>query len=446
MKLKFIQTTFEDNQKTTTEQGFLFDQDPGIENNTINLYPEETDQTFIGFGGAITDAAGYVYSLMNAGQKETFLSTYFSKDELNYSVVRIHLDSCDFSLEHFEAMSNPLDLEMTSFSLERPLKYIEPLLKDVLKMSSNNIEIMVSPWSPPAFMKSNGERNNGGSLLPEYHQFWADYLCRYILVLRKRGYLVNSMTIQNEPKATQKWDSCVYSASEEKSFMRDYLYPTFLRNNLSDVGIFIWDHNKERVYERAVEMIDEETSKMVKGIAFHWYSGDHFEALKLVHKRFPDKILALSEACIEYYRYSSTDYLANAQKYAHDIIGNLNAGMQLFYDWNILLDEIGGPNHVNNYCDAPFLYDTQNKELMPRNTLAYIWHFSHFIQPGATRFEVSRFTDKIEATGFVNPDGSLAVVMLNRTEETFEVVLRINGLCQNVKVLPQSISTSVITK
>ena len=446
MQLSLITTMLCDNKKEVAKKDIAFIKDSGIENEVINIYPEIKYQKFEGFGGALTDSAGYVYSKMNSKQKEHLLETYFGKGQMNYQFARIHLDSCDFSLEHYEAMSDEKDTEMKSFSLERSEKYIFPLLEDVQKVLGEPIEIMVSPWSPPAFMKSNRERNHGGKLLEEYKAFWAEYICKYILEFKKRGYKVNKMTLQNEPKAEQTWDSCVYTAEEEKAFLKDFMYPALLRHNLSEVEIFIWDHNKERVFERTAAIIDEETDKMVAGIAFHWYSGDHFEAVDLVRQKYPNKKLALSEACIEYCKYGADDYLANAQKYAHDIIGNLNSGMHLFYDWNILLDQNGGPNHVNNYCDAPFLYDIERQQLIERNTLHYLKHFSQYIQPGAVRIAFSRYTDLLEVTVFENADGSIAAVVLNRSKMSLKANIRLEGLYAPLVIKPQSLSTCIIKR
>ena len=182
---------------------------------------------------------------------------------------------------------------------------------------------------------------------------------------------------------------------------------------------------------------------MVAGIAFHWYSGDHFEALQMIRERFPQKKLLLSEACIEFSKYSEADHLANAQKYAHDMIGNLNAGMNVFLDWNLVLDELGGPNHVKNFCDAPYLYDTARMQLKERELRSYIRHFSHFIEHGAVRIGMSRYTDKLEVTAF-GKDGRIAVVLLNRTEDEIPVFLRLNDTCAGFTAAPRSIYTGVI--
>lgn len=444
MELKLFTTTYENNVKKTAEKVSEFVDDHGIENQLINLYPHVKYQALEGFGGAITDSAGYIFSQMSDEQRREVLDRYFGDRGLHYRLVRIPIDSCDFSLEHFEADSDEADEAFERFSFERVEKYIIPLLDAAIGIYGENLEIMLSPWSPPAYMKTNGERNNGGSLKPEYYQRWADYICRYIEEYRGRGYKVTKLTLQNEPKAVQTWDSCVYTAKEERAFLKDYMYPALVAHHLEDIDIYIWDHNKERAFEWAEAIIDKDTDKMIRGIAFHWYSGDHFEALDMIRERFPDKELLLSEACIEYRKFDQGDYIHNAEKYSHEIIGNFNHGMKTFLDWNIILNEEGGPNHVKNYCDAPFLFDTKSKKLMESNIYGHIWHFSHFIKPGAVRIGFSKYTDKLEVTAFKNKD-NIVFVLLNRTKEKMEAYVRLNGQCVKAEAEPDSISTGIIT-
>ncbi len=443
MELTYYTTTYKDHKKETTEEHHFFADDKGEENQLVNLYPQITKQKMEGFGGAVTDSAGYIYSLLDDTQKKKMVETYFGKDEMRYSLVRIPIDSCDFSLEHYEADPDEADETFQNFSFQRVEKYILPLLDAAEAAYGEKLDIMLSPWSPPVYMKTNGERDHGGKLKAEYKKRWAEYLCRYIAEYRSRGYQVTKMTVQNEPKAVQTWDSCVYTAEEERDFIRDYLYPSLVAHHLDDIEIYIWDHNKERALEWAETIFTGETADMVAGLAFHWYSGDHFEALQMIRERFPDKKLLLSEACIEYSKFAADDYLKNAQKYAHDMIGNLNHGMQTFLDWNLMLDEQGGPNHVGNFCDAPFLFDTKKKVVMESNIAGYIWHFSHFIEPGAVRIGVTRYTDELEVTAFQKGD-KISVVVLNRTDKSIPFSLRLKDTCVSLEAKPESIATGVI--
>jgi glucosylceramidase len=439
MNLEIISTTYKNGIKAQEMLTTEFKAVDEVENQVLNLYPQFRYQTFQGFGGALTESAAYIYSLMNREQKDQVIQQYFHQDNMNYQMIRIPIDSCDFSLEHYEASSEE---NQKNFTLERMGKYIFPMFEDIKKAAGEQLQVMVSPWSPPAFMKTNGQRNGGGKLKKEYYKDWAEYICRYIIELQKLGINVTALSIQNEPKAVQTWDSCIYTAEEEKEFLRDYLYPALMEHQL-DMKIYIWDHNKERALDRAMALIDEKTDSMITGIAVHWYSGDHFEALQMIGERYPNKEIILSEACIEYSKYDQGDCLENARKYAHDMIGNMKNGLTGFYDWNLILDERGGPNHVGNFCDSPYLYHTKTGELEERSIQAYLWHFCKYITPGAVRIGSSAYTDKLEAVAFDNGK-EYSVVMLNRTEEKLDVYIRLEGKTAFVSLEPESIVSGKI--
>lgn len=415
-----------------------------VETQVINLYPELTYETFEGFGGAVTEAAGYVYSLMNEEQKKQVVETYFSEDEMNYKLVRIHMDSCDFCIDTYEAMSDAQDTELKSFTFERTEKYIIPMLEDIKKAAGNELKLMLTPWSPPAFMKTNGDRKRGGKLKPEYRQMWAEYICRYIKEFKDRGYNVQRISLQNEPKAVQTWDSCLFSAEEEKVFLRDFMYPAMQAHGYEDIEIFIWDHNKERIYERVRDVVDDSTRHMVTGAAFHWYSGDHFEAMELVRQRYPDVKMIMSESCLEYRLFDEKNIENVTNRLCHEIIGDLNHGMCAFYDWNLLLDEKGGPNHVGNYCHAPFLYDTRTGELLPQKTQRQYYHFAHNITPGSVRIGTTKYTEQIDVTAYRTPEDKIVVILLNKGDGLLPVNFRMQGKAAEVILPGKTLASCVI--
>ena len=413
----------------------------GTENQVINLYPEITDQTFDGFGGAITEAAAYVYAQMDEKQRQMVMEQYFSPDKMNYQFVRIPIDSCDFSLGQYEASSRP---DLSDFSFARLEKYILPMLDDAQAAAGRKLPIFLSPWSPPAWMKTNGRRDQGGKLKEECYEAWAEYLCRYILEFQRRGYQVSAMSIQNEPKAVQRWDSCVFTAKEEKAFLTEALWPTLEKNGLTDIQIYIWDHNKERAWEWMRDIVDEKTEAMVAGIALHWYSGDHFDALDLCRHAFPGKKLLLSESCIEFYKFDKNDAVSAAHYLAHEVIGDLNHGLSAYCDWNLILDEKGGPNYVGNYCLAPVHYDTVAGQARPHLIGWYYAHFAKAIQPGSVRIASTSFSSQVEVTAWRRPDRSLAAVILNRSTDSQPVSLRLEDQEATFVLLPLSISVVTI--
>lgn len=433
-----------DNSFSQTVQ--FHEDEMGVETQVINLYPELTYETFEGFGGAVTEASGYVYALMNEKQRKEVIETYFSKDKMNYRLVRIHMDSCDFCLDTYEAVSDSQDKELKSFSFERTEKYILPMLEDIRKVAGDELKLMLTPWSPPAFMKSNGDRKEGGRLKPEYRQMWAEYICRYIKEFRDRGYHVQRISLQNEPKAVQVWDSCLFSAEDEKVFLRDFMYPAMLVHGYGDIEIYIWDHNKERLYERVRDVVDDSTRHMVTGAAFHWYSGDHFEAMELVRRHYPDVKMIMSESCLEYRLFDEKNIGNVTSKLCHEIIGDLNHGMCAFYDWNLLLDEKGGPNYVGNYCYAPFLYNTKTGELMPQKIQRQYYQFAHNIMPGSVRIAITNYTEQIDAVAYCTPEEKIIVILLNKSDKVLPVNFRIQERTAGILLLEKELAACVIER
>ncbi|MBQ5769747.1 MAG: glucosylceramidase [Clostridia bacterium] len=386
----------------------------------VNLYGDEKGRVFEGLGGAATESAAHVFYQMPEDKQEQLLDLYFGSGA-DYRYLRVSIDSCDFSVAHYEAMSNPDDKELASFSLAHDEMEIIPFIKRAEEKAGRKLPILLSPWSPPAFMKTTGQRNRGGKLLPEYRDMWAEYICRYIEGYQAHGLTIAYVTVQNEPNATQSWDSCIYTGEEERVFVRDHLSPALKKHGLN-VGVYIWDHNKERVYARALESIKEDTCDKIDGVAFHFYTGDHFKALDLLARRFPDKKLIFTEGCMEYSRPDiGRDTWQHAIRYAHEYIGDIDHGATLLFDWNIYLDQQGGPNHVQNFCSAPVMCDVNTKEITVNHSQKAIALISEAAKPGSTHIASSAWHPDIETVAFLSEDGNASILLLNRGKEPLKV-------------------------
>lgn len=395
-----------------------------IENEIINIYPEIKYQSIIGFGGAFTEATGYSLSQLPKETQEQLINEYFSENFANYSLCRLPIGSSDFSQKSY-SYSNKSDL--SDFSIEKDKKYIIETIKNAQRINPN-IKFLASPWSPPKFMKSNKMLVLGGKLLDRYKQTWANYLVKYIKEYKKENINIDYITVQNEPNAIQVWESCLYSPDEEKDFVTNYLYPTFKVNHIN-TKILIWDHNKEKLYSRTKQELNTNKSlEAISGIAFHWYTGDHFENIKLIHEFFPGKLLIHTEGCTGYSKFNPNDEVHNAEIYAHDILGDLNSGVNGYIDWNMVLDYRGGPNHKFNYCNSPIMINKDNSNYIKNLSFYYISHFSHFINPGANRIAFSRYSSDIEVTSFKNIDNSIAIILLNRNNFNKEYNIVINNM------------------
>jgi len=441
--VKVILTAKDTDDRLTEKLSIAFADAAGAASETITVDTSKTYQTITGFGGSFTEAAAYTLSKMSPDKRAEVIRAYFDpKDGIGYTLCRTHINSADFSLGNYAYDEVDGDFELKHFTIDRDRKWLIPMIKDAMAVPGAEFKLFSSPWSPPAWMKTNGQMNYGGKLKPECRDVWARYYARYIKEYAKEGLTVWGLTVQNEPAATQTWDSCIYSAEEEGAFVRDHLGPTLEKEGLGNVKIIVWDHNKDLIFERAEPILsDPQTAKYVWGVGFHWYSGDEFENLARVHDAFPTTNLLFTEGCQEGgVRLGAWDL---GERYAHDIIGDLNNWTVGWVDWNMVLDERGGPNHVDNLCDAPVIADTTRNDLYYQSSFYYMGHFSKYIRPGAVRVESSAANDALEVTAFKNPDNTIAVIVMNRTDEEIRFDLKTDNKAASVSSLAHSIMTLI---
>jgi glucosylceramidase len=426
-------------------------QQPKEVHSGIFVNPKVTFQTFVGIGAALTDAAAETFYKLDKDQQEIFLESYFSKDKgIGYTLVRTIIHSCDFSTESYTYIEEG-DESLESFSIERDLKHRIPFTKRVLDVATKDIVVYASPWSPPAFMKTNNNMLQGGKLKKEYYPVWANYFAKFIKAYENEGIPIWGLTIQNEPMAVQRWESCIYTAEEERDFLKYHLGPTLEREGLQDKKIIVWDHNRDLLFDRAsVILNDPEANKYVWGTGFHWYEDwkdgkPMFNNVGKVATAFPDKKLIFTEGCNEGFDINRIQDPKLPERYAKAMINDFNNGTVAWTDWNILLNEYGGPNHVGNFCFAPVHGDTSSGELLFTNSYYYIGHFSKFIRPGAKRVSSGTTSNRISSTSFMNQDGSLVVIALNEEEEAVDYFLTIGDKSTQLKIPKHSIQTIVFS-
>ncbi|MCV2370622.1 glucosylceramidase [Paucibacter oligotrophus] len=397
---------------------------------SVVLHSERRFQTLLGFGAAFTEAAAVTWGGLPKQSQDSLLRHYFAGEAAQghgYTLCRVHINSCDFALGNYAHAAVAGDLLLKHFNIERDRSSLLPMIKAAQAVArqagAGTIRLLASPWSPPPWMKSNGQMNQGGELLPEYAAVWAQCYVRFIQAYAAEGVPIWGLTVQNEPAATQRWDSCIYSADQERDFVRDHLGPALAEAGLGHIKIIIWDHNRDLMVERAATVYsDPEAAKYVWGCGFHWYGEDHFEHVQLLHDAWPDKGLLFTEGCQE-----GGPHLGSAalgERYARNIINDLNRWTVGWIDWNLLLDETGGPNHVGNLCSAPIMANRQTGKLMLQSSYDYLGHFARFIKPGARRLLCAASKQDLEVTAFINPDGSKALVALNRSEVAIHYTLK----------------------
>ena len=444
-QVRVIQTAKDTTDRLTEKQPLIFEGKGGREMQMVNVYDDVVYQEIDGFGGALTESSAVTIEKMSPEKQAEIMDAYFNAETgLGYTYCRTHINSCDFSLGNYAYVEEE-DPTLANFDISRDKQALIPLIKRAAGLMGEGFQLFASPWSPPAWMKTNGMMNEGGQLKPEYREAWANYYVKYLQAYLAEGIKIWGITVQNEPMAKQRWDSCLYTAEEEKDFVRDHLGPALEAAGLGHIKIMIWDHNKELVYDRAKAAFeDAEASKYIWGVGFHWYSGDHFESLDIVHRLYPDKRLIFTEGCVELGTHLGAWH--TGERYGHDIIGNLNNWMNGWTDWNIVLDEQGGPNHVGNFCDAPIIADTKTDKVHYESSYYYIGHFTKYIRPGAVRIGCTKYTDKIETTAFRNTDGTIALVVMNRTEDAVPFAVRYREQMADTSIPGHSIQTLLFNR
>lgn len=404
-------------------------------------------QEMIGFGGALTESSAWVLAQLPADKRLEVIRRYYDpKDGIGYTLGRTHMNSCDFSLNIWTLDDVPHDYDLHAFTLEPMRKWLMPLLQDARKAAGGDarFKLLVSPWSPPAWMKNNARADDGGELRWDFAAPWAAFYVKFIQAMQKEeNFPIWAFTVQNEPEAKQRWESCLFTPEQERDFVKNHLGPAFEKAGLlGQVKLLGWDHNRDRLEARADALLsDPAAAKYFWGLGLHWYVSDDFAASSRVHARFPDKPILFTEGCWEGGKELGS--WAHGEAYARQMIGDLRNWVCGYLDWNIALDQRGGPNHVGNFCDAPVLVNTVTKEVTYTPAFYFIGQFSRYVAPGARRVNSSGGPAALQSVAFVNPDGAVVTVVLNDTAAPVAFALTVGSESLACSIPAHAIQTYV---
>ena len=442
---------------------------------SIQLLPDNKYQTITGFGGSFTEASAYLLNQLSKKNRDLILEAYFGAEGAKYSLTRTHINSCDFSLSNYSYAPVEGDKELKHFSIDEDRDDIIPMIKDAMALSEDGFKIIASPWTAPPWMKDNNDWM-GGKLLPEYYDAWALFFSKYLDAYKNEGIDIWGFTVENEPLGNNNnWESMHYTAKEMVDFVKNHLGPK-LEANGHDIKVLAYDQNRGEELIEWAEVIykDESSSKYFDGFAIHWYAStfDWFpESLNFTHELAPDKYLIQSEACVDseiphwqddkwYWSKEATDWgwdwapeeqkplhqkYVPVYRYARDIIGCLNNWVDGWVDWNMVLDRQGGPNWFKNWCVAPVIVDPENDEVYFTPLYYTMAHFSKYIRPGAVRIGFEIPEASLMMTAAQNPDGTIAVVILNMSSEPKNFILSVGKDSVEVQISAQAIQTIVVS-
>ena len=444
--------------------------------SSITLDTSESFQTISGFGGSFTESTAYLLNQLSDDKRSEILDAYFSNEGAQYSLTRTHMNSSDFSLDHYSYTPIAGDTNLINFSIEEDRDDIIPMILDAQKISEEGFKIVASPWTAPPWMKDNNDWY-GGKLLKEYYPAWARFFSKYANAYAAEGINIWAFTFVNEPLGNgSHWESMHFSPEECADFVKNHLGPQLKKDSL-DIHILVYDQNRGVDLEKwsSVLLNDKELLPYIYGTAVHWYSSTfrYFpESLQYTHNLAPDKHIINTEACIDndiprwrddawYWKKEATDWgwqwaleenkpnhpqYVPVYRYARDIIGCLNNWVEGWIDWNMVLDIHGGPNLAQNWCIAPVIVDVDKNEVYYTPLYYTLSHFSKFIRPGAKRIAFENSDDSLMTTALINPDGSVVLIVLNMTEEEKSFEVKLGAQSAKIKIDKQALQTIVFNK
>ena len=416
----------------------------------VFIDPKHQFQQIIGFGGALTDASAEVLAKLPENLQDSLINAYYdSKSGIDYNFGRVTIGSTDFSSASYMYVADN-DTTLSTFSVAHDETYKIPLIKRIQEKRKGDFTMFASPWSPPAWMKDNNDILHGGHLLRKYYGLWAQYQIKFLQAYHEKGMDFWGISAQNEPMAKQTWESCIYTAEEERDYIKEALGPALHENGFADTKLIAWDHNRDLLFQRASVLLnDSVAASYIWGLGIHWYetwSGTQplYDNVHKVKENFPSINFLFTEGCQEKFDYNRINDWALGERYADNILNDLNNGITAYCDWNILLDETGGPNHVGNFCFAPVIANVAKKELHFTNAFWYLGQFSKFIHKGARRVSSTSNRSDLQVTSFVNPDGRIASIVLNRTDKDIDFHVWMDGQWAAAKAKAHSLNTILL--
>ena len=364
----------------------------------IVLHPEQTFQSIDGFGFTLTGGSAQLIQALEPVKRAALLQELFGKNGI--SILRIGVGATDLDATVFSYEDKP-----RKFSLEPSKADLIPVLQQILTINPA-IKLMATPWSPPTWMKDNGE-SKGGSLLEKYYTPYANYLANYIQAMEKEGIRIWALTPQNEPLHPGNNPSMYMSSQMQANFIKTALGPVFKKRNIN-TKIIVYDHNCDHP-EYAIDLLnDAEAKQYVSGSAFHLYNGD-ISALSKVKAEHPDKDLYFTEQWTGYKGDFTGDFMWHVKNV---ILGAVNNHAKTAIEWNLANDPSYGP-HTPGGCTECLGALTISGQDITRNQSYYIvMQAARFVPAGSIRLGID-VPEGIQAAAFKRPDGKTVLLVQN---------------------------------
>ena len=411
-------------------------------------------QPIKGFGGALTDSASINIKSLSETTQEMLLQSYFGEYGIEYNMIRIPMASCDYSTRQYTYLDTKDDFNLTTFALAKEdTDYKIPLINIIKNITQRKISFYGTPWTAPAWMKTNNNEIGRGWLLgkagDKYHKTWAKYFVKFLDEYKKAGIKFWGLTAQNEPSngllIKSTWQSTGFTAEMQRDFIKSDLGPALQENGYGDVKLMILDDQRIFLPSWAqVVLSDADASKYVSGIGVHWYWNSFIgpNALTDTHNFYPSKFILATEACSKTPPPEALGHWQTGVDYSNDILDNLNNWAVGWVDWNLSLNLTGGPNWANNFDDSPIIVNKTGNEFYKQPSYYHMGHFSKFILEGSYRIHVSSSkTSTLKYTAAENPDGQAVLIILNTSGNSIDAKVIDKNSYFLINIPPNSIQT-----
>ncbi len=434
---------------STAEQPWQRMPEPAVEPSNVEappqvrVEPRKTYQTIDGFGGCFNELGWAALSKASEADRKQAISALFGDDGCAFNLARLPIGSSDFALDAYSLDDTPDDFDLKHFSIERDKQHLIPFVKAAMAVRPS-LQCWGSPWSPPAWMKTNNNYSKGSLRSePEILSTFAMYFARWVEAYRAEGINIFALAPQNEPNIASPYPSCLWSASLLREFIGDYLGPT-LRDRKANVEVWLglngdpFNLGENANYRLVTLLEDPKASAFITAIGFQYDSKDQLCAAR---ELYPEKKLIRTETECRSGENSWTD----AQSLYALMKRSFDCGANAYFQWNLVLDETGmGPWKWRQ--NAPITVSRETGKVTYNGEYYVMRLFSQFVKAGAKRvLTTGPWDDKI---AFVNPDGSVVFVVGNQAKQPHEIILALAGRSDHATIKAtlsaESINTFVV--
>jgi len=479
------------------------------EGTVIQIKPEIVKQTIDGIGSSFTESSAFVLAHLDKEKRQEVMKNVYGESGANFSLTRTHIGACDFCVEGKYSYADKEGFNKKKYPGIVDESYdLLPMIKEAIDIKSDQkdkeLRIVASAWTAPKWMKDieewympgsaeNNWQGTGGSLKKEYVPTYANYIVKYLDAYKEEGVNIWGLTPVNEPHGNNgQWESMHFTPESQNEFVKKYLGPKLKSSQHNDTKILVYDQNRDGI-EHWTDVIfaDPETASFVYGIAVHWYASTfkvYEDVFERVNKKFPNFSIIHTEGCIDdlgkkapqgisdpekfqesdwfnndefWWNPNATDWAYSAtwapkkedhpvytpvHRYARNIIVSLDHWVKGWIDWNVILDQDGGPNHVGNFCGAPIMIDTKTKNVYYTPIYYILAQFSKTIRPGDKAVQTfQQFdgldNDALHACATINSNNLLSIQLLNTTKNSINYKLQIGEQYAEVAIAANSVQT-----